>query len=66
MRYDPFLRLRYAKAGGHVHCRLFSARDPRQTYAKCGDLTFSEDEWPDAASRLRHAGIEVLEEDAGS
>lgn len=37
---DNIFRVRFAVAGGHVHCRLFAApnrRDP--TFAKCGDFT---------------------------
>ncbi len=31
--------IRFAVAGGHVHCRLFCAKHPNQTYAKCGEST---------------------------
>lgn len=40
------LRIRYKKLGGLVHCRVFTARDVNQTFAKCGDLVFFENEWP--------------------
>jgi hypothetical protein len=40
-------RIRYEKRGSHYHCRVFSARNPNYTYAKNGDLCFSEDEWDD-------------------
>lgn len=39
------MRLRYQRLGGHYHCRLFTARAPGTTYAKCGDLVFDEQEW---------------------
>lgn len=31
-------RVRFTVAGGHVHCRLFSAKQPNMTWAKCGDF----------------------------
>jgi hypothetical protein len=41
------IRLRFKKLGGHFHCRLFTAEHAHTTYAKCGDLVFSEREWPE-------------------
>lgn len=32
-------RVRFDVRGGHVHCRVFSARAAHQTFAKLGDLT---------------------------
>lgn len=32
-------RVRFDVRGGHVHCRVFSARWTNGTYAKLGDLT---------------------------
>lgn len=34
-------KINYMKAGGHVHCRLFVAKHPNQTYAACGNFTVS-------------------------
>lgn len=59
------IRVRYEKRGGHVHCRLFTARAVNQTFANCGTLVFSEDEWPDIVLRFRGGGIEVLPDDMG-
>lgn len=29
-------KVRFEIAGGHVHCRLFVAKEPGMTYASCG------------------------------
>jgi len=34
------MRIYWQLLGGHVHCRVFT------TGSKCGDLVFSEAEWP--------------------
>lgn len=39
------LQLRYAMVGGHMRCRLFTAKTPTMTFAKCGDLVFTVEEW---------------------
>lgn len=59
------MRLRYKQFGGHVHCRLFTAPAVGQTYAKCGDLVFSEEEWNDVHVLFECGGAEVLREDEG-
>jgi hypothetical protein len=56
------LRIRYEKLGGHYHCRLFTARGPNQTFAKCGDLAFDENEWPAVEWVFRRGGAEVIPE----
>lgn len=50
------LRLRYKQLGGHTHVRVFIGM-PGQTFAKAGDLTFSNDEWEDIQRLLRNAEI---------
>lgn len=45
-----YIRIRYEKAGGHYHCRLFTTQTKHGTYANCGTLVFDEDEWPDIVS----------------
>jgi hypothetical protein len=56
-------RLRFQQAGGHVHCRLFQAKAPGQTWQKNGDLVFDERGWAAFLALLpRH--IEVLPEEA--
>ena len=50
--------------GGHVHCRLFTSKAQNQTFAKCGDLVFSEDEWQEVRKKLAANGVvEFLEEE---
>lgn len=57
------LRVRYTVRGGHIHCRIFSG-NPDQTMAKCGDMKFSDLEWPRVKARLEQCA-EVLEEEEG-
>jgi len=57
------MRVRYRKEGGHYHCRVFTAKEPGQTFAKCGDLVFDEQEWQQVGSLFECGGAEVLEED---
>lgn len=38
------LALRAQRAGGHTHVRVFMGPDPDHR-AKCGDLTFTNEEW---------------------
>lgn len=54
------IRVRWEKRGGHVHCRLFTARAVNQTFANCGDLVFSVEEWPEVVFKFSCGGIEVL------
>lgn len=56
------IRLRFRWLGGHVHCRLFTAREVNQTFAKCGNLVFDEREWPAVKAQFERIG-EVLPED---
>lgn len=52
------MRVRYAKAGGHYHCTVFTARAPNQGYACCGNLVFDEREWEDV--KLIMSGAEFV------
>ena len=56
------LRLRYQKFGAHIHCRLFTAPGPDRTFAKCGDLVFSEQEWPEVVATFERGGAELVPE----
>jgi len=56
------IRMRYEIIGGHVHCRLFTAKAKNMTFVKCGDLTFSLDEWESVRDQLETA-IEIIPED---
>lgn len=50
------LRLRYRQAGGHTHVRVFCG-EAGFTLAKCGDLTFRNEEWDEIQKLLRNAEI---------
>ena len=41
------LLIRVRQLGGHIHCRVFTSKMFGGTYAKVGELTFDEREWPD-------------------
>lgn len=41
-------KVRYEVAGGHVHCTLFVAKHPNQTWANCGNFCVSDGEEFDA------------------
>jgi hypothetical protein len=58
----PYIRLRWKRLGGHVHCRLFTASNYHGTYSKCGDLTFSAREWDGVCGVLK--GVEIVPEEA--
>ena len=55
-----YIRIRWQKLGGHYHCRVFTTQNYNGTYAKCGDLTFDEREWPEVQDKLSRA--EFMEE----
>ncbi len=55
------MRVRYKKLGQHIHCRVFTARVPNETYAKNGDLVFDEQEFEDV--RRIMSGAQFLRED---
>lgn len=56
------MRIYWAKAGGHVHCRVFTATNPTSTGTKSGDLVFNQVEWPMVMYALGHANVEFREE----
>ena len=58
------MRVRYQKLGGHYHCRVFTAKGQDQTFAKCGDLVFDEQEFDEVKRMLAIGGAEVIEEEA--
>lgn len=55
------IRIRYKKLGGHYHCRVFTAPNEQQTFAKCGELCFDEREWPEVYEKLSRAA-QLLED----
>ena len=56
------IRIRFKRLGGHIHCRFFLAKRPGSTFAKCGDLCFTVDEW-DGVRAMLHA-VEFIEDEA--
>ena len=54
------MRVGYIKAGGHYHCRVFTARTPNGTYAKNGDLVFDEQEFADVQRMM--SGAQFIDE----
>jgi hypothetical protein len=54
------LRFRFQQLGGHVHVRVFTATMFDGTFAKVGDLVFSEQEWPTVMNRLVSGGYELI------
>jgi len=55
-------RVRWQQLGGHVHCRLFCAKHPNQTYAKCGEFVVREGEEFESL-RAQFSGAHFLAED---
>lgn len=53
-------RIRHEKRGGHIHMRVFCARQPNMTYAKLGDLCCDETEFEDL--KLAMSGAEFVPE----
>ena len=56
------LRIRYRVAGGHIHCRIFTAPSILDTFALAGELTFAKGEWP-ALRALLEPVAELLPEE---
>lgn len=52
------IKIKYKKLGGHYHCRVFTGKGVGFTYAKCGDLVFSEEEFPDIRTAMSHVSFE--------
>lgn len=59
------LRIVHKTLGAHVHCRVFIG-NPGHTFAFCGDLVFSVDEWGHARHQLEQCAdfIEERRDDA--
>lgn len=54
------IKVRWEKLGGHYHCAVFTGKGMNMTFAKCGDLVFDEQEWPEIRDTL--FGNAVMEE----
>ena len=57
------MRIRFCQLGGHIHCRVFTRTLPTETWAKCGDLVFAEDEWQAVSAIFIRGRIELLKEE---
>lgn len=57
------IRIWYKKLGGHVHCSVFTGAAKNMTFAKAGDLTFSEAEWNMVRDML-HSSCEFIDQEA--
>ena len=55
-----YIRIRWAKLGGHYRCRVFTSQMQDGTYAKNGELVFDEREWVEVRDKLSRC--EWLEE----
>lgn len=55
------MRVRFKQLGGHIHCRVFTAPVPNETFAKNGELVFDEREFEDV--RRIMSGAQFLRED---
>lgn len=55
------IRIYYRQLGGHVHCRVFTGVAKNMTFAKSGDLVFSEGEW-DAVRNVLNSACEFVPE----
>jgi hypothetical protein len=40
------IRVYFKQEGGHVHCRVYTAKAKNMTHGKAGTLVFDEAEWP--------------------
>jgi hypothetical protein len=50
------LKIYYQELGGHYHCRVFIGIYG-QTFAKVGDLVFSESDWTGLPNTFAHGTI---------
>lgn len=53
-------RVKWERAGGHVHCTVFLAKHPNQTYANAGTFCVSEGEEFESL-RASWSGAEFVE-----
>lgn len=56
-----YIRVRWKKQGGHIHCRLFTSQNYNGTFANCGELCFDERKWPEVNDTLL-GRVELLED----
>jgi hypothetical protein len=58
------IRIRYEQKGAHIHCRLFTAKGDGFTFAFCGGMVFSEEEWNDVRD-MWNGTVEFVPEERG-
>ena len=56
------MRIYYTKQGGHIHCRVYSAKAKNFTHAKNGTLVFTAEEWKTVFDMLNPLA-EMIEEE---
>lgn len=56
------IRVYYKQLGGHIHCRVFTGKARNMTFANCGNLVFSEDEW-DMVRNILNSAVEFIKEE---
>lgn len=54
------MRMRWIRSGGHVHVRVFTRPAAGVTFAKNGELVFSQEEWAERHRLFRN--VEFLHE----
>ena len=57
------IRICYKQLGGHIHCRVFSAKAKNMTFALHGVLVFSEGREWDTFRDIMQSAIEFLPEE---
>ena len=58
-----FIRIYYAVRGGHVHTRWFAGKNPRGAFGKCGELTFTTEEFEQLRVMVKQAQIDFIDDD---
>jgi len=56
------IRIYFKQEGGHIHCRVFTAKAKNLTFAKNGTLVFDEEEWKTVFDMLSQIA-EMIEEE---
>lgn len=54
-------KIKYKQLGGHIHMRVFSAKQHNHTYAKLGDLCCAEEEFAELRAAMSSVDFEKEE-----
>lgn len=57
------IRIRYKQLGGHIHCRVFTAKAKNMTFQKHGELVFSVGLQWDMFRDMMHSAVEFVPEE---